>query len=468
MENVAAAIEWVVQNRATYGIEVINLSLGASGCADGTDLTSQAVNNAAAAGLLVVVAAGNEGPGLCTVGSPGAATGALTVGAMAETGSGGFSLASFSSRGKTADSRVKPDLVAPGVAVTSAQTGTTSGYVTYDGTSMATPFVAGVALLALDANRTLTAPGVRNAVLSTAEDWGQGGVDGEYGAGRLDAYAALKAAGAPLTAGPTVPAHLVREGSLAATGAYTDVKVDVSDLQFPVAATMTLPGVSAAQASSPDFDLYLYNPAGQLVGRSELVARQENVSFKPTTTGIYTVRVASYYGGGAYVLDVSGGFGGSSEPAPAPAPVTVTAYAGSLALYAGSVRSGGVSQLRSDDGSYFSVNSTSSGTRTTDWYGRIGSVTNALRSLKVAYRGRSSATCTQTAYVYNWISGVWTTLDTRSVGTSEVAVAPSVTGTLADYVSGTSGDGEVAVRIRCTRSSGFYSSADLLSITYEK
>ena len=97
--NVISALDWTVTNKATYGIEAVNLSLGADGCNNGTDLTSQAIGRAVAAGIVVVVAAGNAGPGTCTVGTPGAAPAALTVGAMTDLGPGGFYLASFSSRG---------------------------------------------------------------------------------------------------------------------------------------------------------------------------------------------------------------------------------------------------------------------------------------------------------------------------------------------------------------------------------
>ena len=67
---------------------------------------------------------------------------------VGEMHSGGFYLAPFSSRGPTLDGRSKPDLVAPGVNVVSAKAGTTTGYSTKSGTSMATPFVAGVAFVA--------------------------------------------------------------------------------------------------------------------------------------------------------------------------------------------------------------------------------------------------------------------------------------------------------------------------------
>ncbi len=59
---------------------------------------------------------------------------------MADVGEGGFGLASFSSRGPTQDNRVKPEIAAPGVNITAARANSGSGYVSYSGTSMATPF----------------------------------------------------------------------------------------------------------------------------------------------------------------------------------------------------------------------------------------------------------------------------------------------------------------------------------------
>lgn len=116
------------------------MSLGTSGSSDGTDVVSQAVNNAAAAGIVPVIAAGNSGPGKFTIGSPGAATGALTVAAMSDPGQGGFGLANFSSRGPTQDNRMKPEIAAPGVNVTAPKANSGNGYIAYSGTSMATPY----------------------------------------------------------------------------------------------------------------------------------------------------------------------------------------------------------------------------------------------------------------------------------------------------------------------------------------
>ena len=114
---------------------------------------------------------------------------------------------------------MKPDVSAPGYQITSADNGTSSGYTTFSGTSMATPFVAGVALLMLEANPALTPQDVKTKIMQTAEDWGRGpnnapattGADPEYGAGKLDAYAAIKSAGAPLGSAAARPgAHVPR------------------------------------------------------------------------------------------------------------------------------------------------------------------------------------------------------------------------------------------------------------------
>ena len=470
MADVTAAIDWVVQNKDVYGIEAINLSLGASGCADGTDATSQAVNRAHAAGLVVAVAAGNDGPGTCTIGSPGAAAGAVTVGAMADMGASGFSQARFSSRGPTADGRVKPDVSAPGVGITSAQTNTADGYVSYSGTSMATPFTAGVALLMRDANAALTSQEVKDKLVATAVDWARGGNnkttgstgrDIDYGAGRLDAYAAITSAGAALAAPPAAPAHALRDGSLPGTGASVSYKLSVADTQFPIAATLIMPSLSAGSAWTPDFDLYLYNPAGSLVAASETTFRQEQLGYKPMATGTYTLLVYSYSGSGGYFVDVSAGLAAETT-------VTVAPFA--AGVLTGSLRSGDASRLKADDDSFYEVNSTTSSTYTSAWQARFSGVSNSLTSLKITYRGKSSRTCTQTVAAWRWTDSVWVQLDSRSVGTTEIEIAnlgPS--GTLADYVSGTSGDGEVKVRVRCATTGGtFYVSGDLMKVVFAK
>src|SRR5262249_45910995 len=116
-------------------VDVISMSLGGSG--DPNDDMSQAVDNAVGAGVVCVIAAGNSGPSYQTIGSPGNARRALTVGATDNSDV----IASFSSRGPSnLIYAIKPDVTAPGVSIKSAKLG--GGYIWYSGTSMATPHVA--------------------------------------------------------------------------------------------------------------------------------------------------------------------------------------------------------------------------------------------------------------------------------------------------------------------------------------
>ncbi len=326
MSNALVALQWLVNNRTTYGIDVVNLSLGGDGCSSGGDAVSAAVNKAHAEGLLVVVSAGNEGPAACTIASPAAAANAVTVGAMADVAKNGFRLAAFSSRGPTADGRAKPDVVAPGVRIMSAWAGTTAGYVAYDGTSMAAPFVAGVALLMLDANRALSPSEVKARLVATAVDWNAAGSDFESGAGRLDAYAAIRAAGAAIAAPPDVPTHAAAQGSLPGRGATLAYPISVVRAGFPLAATLVSPGWTSS-GQTPDLDLVLLNASGIVVAtgatpaRSDWPAlrRHEEVALPVAAPGSYTLRVVSAAGAGPFVLDVSGGLAPGAVLGPAAA-----------------------------------------------------------------------------------------------------------------------------------------------------
>lgn len=86
ISDVITGVNWVVGNKSNYGIRIMSLSLGGSGSSYGDDALSQAINNAFNQGIVVTVAAGNAGPQKYTIGTPGAAANAITVGAMADPG----------------------------------------------------------------------------------------------------------------------------------------------------------------------------------------------------------------------------------------------------------------------------------------------------------------------------------------------------------------------------------------------
>jgi subtilisin family serine protease len=158
-------------------LDVINISLGGPGTGD--DLTSRAADNAAAAGVIVVAAAGNAGmPG--SVGSPGTARTAITVGALDRYNN----IASFSSRGPTPGVlEMKPDVLAPGMSIVSSWLG--GILIPSDGTSMAAPHVAGVAALLKKLHPEWTPAEVKSALVSTA--LAVSGSPVERAAGRIDA-----------------------------------------------------------------------------------------------------------------------------------------------------------------------------------------------------------------------------------------------------------------------------------------
>jgi serine protease AprX len=188
MSGVMAGVEWAVDR----GVQVINLSLGGHGSSDGRDALSQTCNAAVSRGIVVCVAAGNDGPTERTIGSPGAAADVITIGAATRADR----VASFSSRGPTADGRTKPDLCFPGSNIVAARaTGTSMGspvndhYTSSSGTSMATPHAAGVAALMLQAKPGATPVQIKHAFTSSALDMGAD--PNAAGSGRARAHDAL-------------------------------------------------------------------------------------------------------------------------------------------------------------------------------------------------------------------------------------------------------------------------------------
>lgn len=187
-DHYVAALEWA----DSIGVDIVSSSLAYLIFDNGFRYTPSEVNGdvavttvaadlAAQRGILVVTAAGNEGPGSRSVWTPADADSVLGIGAEDSVGA----IAPFSSRGPTADGRIKPDFTAPGVAVC-AVVGV--GLVRrLDGTSFATPLLAAGATLVKQVHPTLSPIALRTAFRNSASNratpdtirgWGRPNVSG--------------------------------------------------------------------------------------------------------------------------------------------------------------------------------------------------------------------------------------------------------------------------------------------------
>jgi hypothetical protein len=138
-----------------------------------------------------------------------------------------------------------------------------------------------------------------------------------------------------------------------------------------------------------------------------------------------------------------------------------------ITVTSGTMIAGGAGVLDTDDDIYQQVRSTVSGT--TSWNGRFSGVPNSLRKLEGTYKGSNSRACTQRIRIWNWRTAAWVGVDRRTVASSEVEIIKPAPGSApADYVSGTTGTGELRLRISCQRDSQFTANADLLRIVYNR
>ena len=332
--NTVEAVEWVAKNQRKYNIAVANMSLGSiDPCVDGGSISTKAVDAAhSKKGIVFVVAAGNTGPGPCTVSSPGDAKHAISVGNgidpdPATSSKRGWALAISSARGPTFDGRIKPDVVAPGTAIIAPNVGTRNGYVAKSGTSMASPFVAGIAALLKEKSPGWGPDRIKQQITQTATQWGVGRPNNEYGWGMVNPVAALSA-GAFDGFGIK---HEAAQGSLSGIGASHTHTFTVTDKATPLAVTLVITnwqaivydsvnGVRVSQGS-PNVDIELYDPSGALVSMSPCTdptkcsvplvppvantERQEQVRYLPKVVGPHTLKVVSRDGGGTYILDAS-------------------------------------------------------------------------------------------------------------------------------------------------------------------
>ncbi|TDQ41047.1 S8 family peptidase [Aureibacillus halotolerans] len=179
LSDVISGIDWCVQHKNVYGIRVLSMSLGGRALeVPEEDPVVQAVERAWRAGIMVIVAAGNDGPDIGTIASPGISAAAMTVGASVTDG-----VATFSSRGPTVNGDVKPDILAPGVNIISLRAPGSwqdkfgrkhrqgGHHFISSGTSMSTPIVAGIAALLFQQAPHATPDDIKTVMLATCDSF---------------------------------------------------------------------------------------------------------------------------------------------------------------------------------------------------------------------------------------------------------------------------------------------------------
>ncbi|MCC2954749.1 S8 family serine peptidase [Massilia sp. IC2-477] len=283
--------------------KVLNLSLGGTGACDAT--TQNAINGARSRGSVVVVAAGNDNMNVSNA-SPANCSGVIAVAATGKTGG----RASYSNYGTLVD------VAAPGgdgsySVISTLNSGSSTpgsdNYAGYQGTSMATPHVAGVAALMFAAKSTLTPDQVESMLKSTARAFPA--TCSGCGTGIVDATAAVNAAIGGTTTPPTTTinetesnnslaaANLVSTSGTTVNGTMSS-STDTDYFRVDLPAGRTLSATMTPNSSS-DYDLYVYNSSGTLLSRSENgTGSVDSVSSANTgtTTASRYVRVVYYSG----------------------------------------------------------------------------------------------------------------------------------------------------------------------------
>ena len=169
-EDVLRAFRWIREYRQQYRIRVVNISVGTT-CNSKKDHTElvEKVEQLWDEGMVVVAAAGNQGPRPGSITAPGNSRKVITVGSsdMLEGRSG------ISGRGPTRECVCKPDIVAPGNQIMSCIPGKPYSYGIKSGTSMSTPLVSGAIACALEKDPTLTNVDIKTMLMNSAEDMGR-------------------------------------------------------------------------------------------------------------------------------------------------------------------------------------------------------------------------------------------------------------------------------------------------------
>ncbi|MFE7134408.1 S8 family serine peptidase [Streptomyces sp. NPDC057638] len=292
---IIAGMDWAV----AQGAHIINMSLGGPD-EPGLDPLETRVNQLTAQkGVLFAISAGNSGPRPRSIGSPGSAEAALTVGAVDDDDK----LADFSSQGPRAgDGGLKPDVTAPGVDTTAASAPGSAlaqehgeappGYLTISGTSMAAPHVAGAAALLKQRHREWTAAELKGVLAASAKDGGHTAV--EQGTGRIAVDRALD---------QSVITEQVSVDFGLQTWPHTDDRPITKNITYrnlgDRGVTLDLTVASAGPQGKPAPDGFFTLGAQRVTvppGRTASVALTVDTTLGGTEDGVYTAAVTATSG----------------------------------------------------------------------------------------------------------------------------------------------------------------------------
>ncbi|MEU2583327.1 S8 family peptidase [Streptomyces avermitilis] len=293
---ILAGMEWA----AEQGADVVNLSLGGGDTPEIDPLEAEVNKLSEEKGILFAIAAGNDGDfGEQTIGSPGSAADALTVGAVNDSDK----LASFSSRGPGLDGAIKPDVTAPGVDITAAAAPGSvidqevgekpPGYLTISGTSMATPHVAGAAAILKQQHPDWTFAELKGALTGSAK--GGKYTPFQQGSGRIAVDKAIKQS---VIANPNSVSFGIQQwphtDDKPVTQQLTYRNLGTTDVTLNLASTATNPkGVAAPSGFFKLGATKVTVPAG---GKAS-VDFTVNTKLGGTTDGAYSAYVTATGGG---------------------------------------------------------------------------------------------------------------------------------------------------------------------------
>ncbi|MBF8187964.1 S8 family serine peptidase [Nonomuraea sp. K274] len=264
---VIAGMEW-----AAAKAEVVSMSLGSNLPDGGEDPMALAVNNLTEQhDTLFVIAAGNS-YNAGTIGAPGSAASALTVGAVNKSDQ----RAGFSSMGPLyLTNGLKPDISAPGVSINAANSsysGQSGPYRSMNGTSMATPHVAGAAAVLAQRHPDWSGPALKDALMSSAKALPYAPF--QHGTGRLDVAAAVTAT---VTATGSVPTAFYDWPHAADDAKTTRTITYRNHGDAEVALDLAVAGSDAATLSTPELTV----PAN---GTAEVTLTIDPAALAPNTT----------------------------------------------------------------------------------------------------------------------------------------------------------------------------------------